>query len=111
MRKRKADKGPRDNVPMVKADRHLADQFPTAREDHGAATDQVKLRVFTQASDLTRKPLRKADIVGIHPRDELAFRERNRLIETRRQSGGTRFPDQANALVMKALDDRAALVG
>ena len=110
MRKRKADKGLRDNILMAEAHRHFADEFAPACEDHRAAANQIKLRIITQASNLPSQALRKADVVGIHPGDELTFAEGNRLVETSRKPGGAGFPNDTNALVMKTLDNRAALI-
>ena len=73
MRERKANEGTRDNLAMVDAARHLADQFPATRENQGAAADQVELRIFPQAGDLPKQPLRKADIIRIHPRRVLTL--------------------------------------
>ena len=111
VRKWKADERPRDDVSMFQAHRHLANKFALADENHGATTDQIKLRAFAQASDLPGKTLREANIVGIHPGDEFSFAESHRLVEACRQSGGTGFADQPNPPVTKPLDDGAALIG
>ena len=94
MRKRKADKGSRDNFLMNETDRQLANEFSGAREDDGAATNQIQLRIFTQAGNLPGQPFRKTDVIGIHPGDELALAESDRLIEARRKSGGSGFADE-----------------
>src|SRR5581483_12510603 len=96
MRQRKTHKGPRHDVLMMEPDRHLAHEFAATSEDHSATAQKIKLSILTQAIDLPCQPLRKADVVGIHPRDELAPRERDRLIETRRKAGGGGFTDETN---------------
>ena len=111
MRKRKAYKGPRDNLLMEKAYRHFADEFAPVFEYDNAAPQEVKLRILAQTGDLPGQAFRKTDVIGIHPGDKLTFAESDRLVEAGRKSGGTGFPNEANALVTEILDDGAALIG
>src|SRR5581483_8103434 len=107
---RKTHKGPRHDVLMMEPDRHLAHEFAATSEDHSATAQKIKLSILTQAIDLPCQPLRKADVVGIHPRDELAPRERDRLIETRRKAGGGGFTDETNARVAKSFNDCGTII-
>src|SRR4029078_13045126 len=79
-------------------------------EDHGTTADEIEPRFLAQPGDLPRQPFREADIVGVHPRDELATAERNRLIQPRRKDRSVCFADQPNARIVESRDDSAALV-
>jgi len=49
-------------------------------ENHGPAAENVKLGILLQSFDLTRQSLRKANVVSIHSRNELASAQRGSLI-------------------------------
>ena len=83
----------------------------SAITDGPALVGRTRASQTLQARDLPRKPFCKADVVGIHPRNEFPSRKRNRLIETRRKAGRLRFAHQANAIVAETFDDSAALIG
>ncbi len=64
--------------------------------------------VFAQSRDLPGQPIREADIVGIHPRDELAATKPDRLL-SRAANTVVFFTHQANAWIIEAGDDGATL--
>ncbi len=70
MREWKALKGLRGNFLVGQSDRQFADELRIASEHHSLTPEKIEIQVLLQSRDLTRQPLWKADVIGVHTSNE-----------------------------------------